>query len=415
MTIASISNLLRLGLCCLLLTACDSGDSLSRIEDQGIITVVSRNGPTTYYLEKGEFAGFEYALAQEFARELGVELRLRAEHNTDDVLMAIRRGQADLAAAGLIVTPTRQQEFRFSQPYEDIQPRFIYLSGSKKPRVLADLVGAELVAAADSNHIDTLTFLRELEPELAWTEVATSEAADLMDMVFSGEADYALIDSNHFSANLSFYPKLRIGFSLDRNDKLAWLFPAGEDSNRLRERADAFFERVHADGTLVQLREQYFGYAWGANPVGTQTFNRNVLRKLPKYEALIRQVAQEYQLDWHLLAAIAYQESHWNPRARSPTGVRGMMMLTTSTAQEMGVQNRLDPLQSLQAGAAPHEACGAGSRRHPRSTLRRHLHGRLGAHRRHAREHGSGRRRRGCDHLAASRRAAPCQGVSHGR
>ena len=94
MTIASISNLLRLGLCCLLLTACDSGDSLSRIEDQGIITVVSRNGPTTYYLEKGEFAGFEYALAQEFARELGVELRLRAEHNTDDVLMAIRRGQA---------------------------------------------------------------------------------------------------------------------------------------------------------------------------------------------------------------------------------------------------------------------------------------------------------------------------------
>jgi membrane-bound lytic murein transglycosylase F len=351
MTIDGILKLLRLVLCCLLVAACDSGDSLRRIEERGAITVVSRNGPTTYYLEKGEPAGFEFALAQEFATELGVELKLRAEHNIEDVLMAIRRGQADLAAAGLTVTPDRLQEFSFSQAYQDIQPHFVYLSGSRKPRELADLVGAELVVAEGSNHVDTLLFLRELEPALQWTEIATAEAADLMDMVSSGEADYALLDSNDFSVNLSFYPKLRIGFSLDRNDKLAWLFPAGEDSQRLRARADAFFERVQVDGTLAQLREDHFGYAWGANPVGTQTFNRNVLRKLPRYENLIRQVAQEYQLDWHLLAAMAYQESHWNPRARSPTGVRGMMMLTNSTAREMGVENRLDPQQSLQGGA----------------------------------------------------------------
>ncbi|MCZ6830826.1 MAG: transporter substrate-binding domain-containing protein, partial [Gammaproteobacteria bacterium] len=314
---ASTLRLLRPGLCCLLLAACSSGDSLSRIEDQGFISVVSRNGPTTYYLEKGESSGFEYAMAQQFAQDLGVKLQIRVEHNAGDVLIAIRRGQAHLAAAGLTVTPARQQEFEFSQPYEDIQPQFIYLSGSQKPRELADLVDAELVVAGNNSHIETLTFLRELEPALVWTEIAAAEAADLMDMVSSGEAAFALIFSNDFSANLSFYPKLRVGFSLDRNEKLAWLFPAGKDSERLRRRADAFFERAQADGTLAQLREQHFGYAWGANPVGTQTFNRNVQRKLPRYEALIRQVAQEYQLDWHLLAAIAYQESHWNPRARS--------------------------------------------------------------------------------------------------
>jgi membrane-bound lytic murein transglycosylase F len=351
MTSTSKTNLLRPALCCLLLAACSGGDSLNRIQDQGYIEVVSRNGPTTYYLEKGEPSGFEFALAQEFAADLGVELEFHAEYTIADVLMEIRRGQANLAAAGLTVTPGRQQEFAFSQSYQQIEPHFVYLSGSRKPRALADLVGATLVVAAAGRHIETLTFLRELEPDLVWSEVETTEAAELMDMVTSGAADYALIDSNDFNANLSFYPKLRIGFSLDRKDQLAWLFPAGQDSERLRARADNFLERLRAEGTLAQLREQHFGYAWGTNPVGTQTFNRNIERKFPEYEALMREVAQEYQLDWHLLAAIAYQESHWNPKARSPTGVRGMMMLTLNTAREMGIENRLDPRQSLQGGA----------------------------------------------------------------
>jgi membrane-bound lytic murein transglycosylase F len=67
---------------------------------------------------------------------------------------------------------------------------------------------------------------------------------------------------------------------------------------------------------------------------------------------MFRQTAEKYNLDWHLIAAIAYQESHWNPRAKSPTGVRGLMMLTLDTAKEMGVTNRLDPAQSLEGGVA---------------------------------------------------------------
>jgi membrane-bound lytic murein transglycosylase F len=85
--------------------------------------------------------------------------------------------------------------------------------------------------------------------------------------------------------------------------------------------------------------------------MGSHTFTSNMRKTLPNYQQLIQQVAAEYQLDWHLLAAIAYQESHWNPLATSPTGVRGMMMLTLPTARELGVQDRLDPLQSLRGGA----------------------------------------------------------------
>ncbi|WP_281645590.1 transglycosylase SLT domain-containing protein [Parendozoicomonas sp. Alg238-R29] len=73
-------------------------------------------------------------------------------------------------------------------------------------------------------------------------------------------------------------------------------------------------------------------------------------RRLPRYYDLFRKVASEHRIDWHLVAAISYQESHWHPKAKSPTGVRGMMMLTLPTAKEMGIRNRLDAEQSVRGG-----------------------------------------------------------------
>jgi membrane-bound lytic murein transglycosylase F len=204
---------------------------------------------------------------------------------------------------------------------------------------------------ADSHHLETLEALREDYPELSWREVEDAEALDLMEMVSRGEAPFALVNSNEFTANHSYYPKLRVGFNLIQEDELAWVFPAGDDNKRLQQRASIFLQRITEDGTLDLLKEQLYGHAWGANPVGSQTFTRRMKQRLPKYERLIREVATEYQVDWHLLAAISYQESHWNPHARSPTGVRGMMMLTMTTAQEMDIDDRLDPAQSLRGGA----------------------------------------------------------------
>ena len=77
---------------------------------------------------------------------------------------------------------------------------------------------------------------------------------------------------------------------------------------------------------------------------------KRVSSRLPDYQEMFQEVAQKYGLEWQLLAAIAYQESHWDHKATSPTGVRGLMMLTLPTAKEMGVKNRLDPRQSLDGG-----------------------------------------------------------------
>ena len=333
------------------LAGCSGEDSLDRILASGELVVATRNGPSTYFIEAGEDAGFEHELVSLFAEELGVEVTYKLRHNISDIFDDLRREQVDFAAAGLSITNSRKAEFRFSYPYYKIDAQILYLAGSDRPRGVEDLVGGRLVTLAGSSHAETFQELQAAYPELTWEEIEDVEPLDLMDMVTSGAANYAIIDSNEFVANRSFHPRLRVGFNLGDQQSLAWAFSQRENDDRLVERVNQFLARLDADGTLEQLKERQFGHAWGVDQVDSQTFNRRMEQRLPRYEKMFQQVASEYQLDWHLLAAISYQESHWNPRARSPTGVRGMMMLTQSTAREMGVENRLDAMQSMRGGA----------------------------------------------------------------
>ena len=328
---------------------CARQDRLERIRDRGELTVVTRNGPATYYEDKTGPAGFEYALSKKFAEELGVRLRVEVRYSIAEILKAVRRGQADFAAAGLAPTERRRKAFDFSHPYFDVNSQVIYLAGTPRPRQLADLADKRVLLLANSSHEEQFRALQAQHPDLNWESIADAESQDLLDMVRAGAV--AIIDSQEFTANRIFFPRLRVAFTLQQASELAWLFAAGPDSASLRHRANQFFRRIAEDGSLELIREQHFGHAWGIEQADSQTFSRRVSKRLPRYEKMIRRVAGEYQLDWHLLAAIAYQESHWDPYARSPTGVRGMMMLTADTAREMKVEDRLDPLQSLRGGA----------------------------------------------------------------
>ena len=80
-------------------------------------------------------------------------------------------------------------------------------------------------------------------------------------------------------------------------------------------------------------------------------FHHHIETRLPQYRRQFEGIAQAYGISWTLLAAQAYQESHWDQYAVSPTGVRGIMMLTRDTASFLGIQNREDPTKSIEGGA----------------------------------------------------------------
>ena len=92
-------------------------------------------------------------------------------------------------------------------------------------------------------------------------------------------------------------------------------------------------------------------FFWKDDKPGMSVFLKRIDSRLPKYKTLFVEAASNIDVDWTLLAAISYQESHWDPKAISNTGVRGMMMLTQKTAKEMGIKKRTNPEESILGGA----------------------------------------------------------------
>lgn len=336
----------------LFLPACARQDSLDHILENGELRVISRNGPTTFYQDKNGPTGFEFALASLLAEDLGVSLQMEPSFKLAEIFNTLQREEADLAAAGLTLTGQRETSYPHSAPYYRLKPQVIYKAGNYRPRSLADLEEMTILVMAGSSHASSLRALQRGGAEqIQWEEVEEADSMELLELVNKGYAQLAILDSNEFTVQQALYPRLKVAFDLGQEQELAWFLPPKRDNTRLLQHIDGFFARLDEDGTMERLREVHFGHTRGITRMGSHTFNRNMRKTLPDYQLLIQQVAAEYQLDWHLLAAIAYQESHWNPLATSPTGVRGMMMLTLPTARELGVNNRLDPLQSLRGGA----------------------------------------------------------------
>ena len=335
-----------------LLSGCDAQDSFEKILSDGELVVVSRNSPTTYYLDKNGPAGFEYALTGLLAKELGVGLRLKTAFNLYDLFAQLRDNDADIAAAGLTLTAERAALYPHSIAYSQLTPQVIYVAGNFRPRGVSDLANMDITVLAESSHADTLRTLQKKQAaELTWEEIDEADTMQLLERLKLGQTELAIVDSNEFAIQQSLYPRQKVAFDLQEEQDMVWYLAPGIANTRLKMFIDTFLARLQADGTMARLREEHFGHTDGVSRISAHVFMQNMRQTLPTYRALIRQVAKEYQMDWHLLAAVAYQESRWDPNATSPTGVRGMMMLTKPTARELGVDNRLDVTQSLRGGA----------------------------------------------------------------
>lgn len=325
-------------------------DKLARILASGTLVVVTRNGPTTYYRGPDGPTGFEYDLIEAFAKYLGVRVKWVFPNNWNDILPMVEYGRVDLAAANLVKTPAREQLVRFGPTYQTIAQQVIYLTGRPRPRKVADLIGKSLVVVANSSFAARLRSLQKQYPKLRW-KTADASAEALLYRVSEGKIDYTIDTSNDFLLNRRFYPQLAVAFNLDKPQPLAWAMRKSPDDS-LYKATVAFFSKIKKNGVLHRIIERYYGHARNFDYVGTFTFLQNMKKRLPALIPIFKAAAKKYHLNWRLLAAQSYQESYWNPNAVSPTGVRGLMMLTLSTAQQIGIENRLNPKQSIMGGAA---------------------------------------------------------------
>ncbi|WP_370978775.1 membrane-bound lytic murein transglycosylase MltF [Agaribacterium sp. ZY112] len=322
---------------------------LEKIQAAGKITMVSRNGSTTYYEGASGLTGFEYLLASAFAKHLNVELEIKDEPDLGTMIATIDQASGQFAAAGLTVTEARQNTVDFGPAYAEVKQTLIYRKGTKRPKTIEDLAGGVLVVIADSSHEENLNKLKFSHPSLRWQVRHGVEMMDLMELVHDGSVDYAVVDSNAYEINTALYPRARRAFDVSEAQALAWAFAKQQDPSLMRE-VEAFFAKPSTHNLIAKLRENFYGHIDKIDFAGSLVFTKRLETRLPRWKAQLQEAAEKHELDWQLLAALSYQESHWNPRAVSRTGVRGFMMLTQGTAKQVGVKNRSDAKQSIDGG-----------------------------------------------------------------
>jgi membrane-bound lytic murein transglycosylase F len=323
---------------------------LDQVLETGQLRVVTRDSPTAYTISPDGPSGPEFDLVQAFADELGVALVIDPVASVSEILPKLLSGEAHMAAAGLSITDTRREYLNFGHPYDSVDVHLIYKLGTGKPRSIDDVFERSIEVMAGSSHVDLLASIQTSYPLLQWSENADIEVAELLTKVAMGEIDLTVADSPDFNIQRHFYPDLRVALDLDIGDPIAWGFPKNS-ADTLLARADDFLIKADRAGILAQVHDRYYGYTKKFDYVGTRNFIRHFENRLPRYREMFEKAGEEWGVDWRLLAAIGYQESHWRSQAVSPTGVRGIMMLTLDTAAYLGLDDRLDPRNSIFGGA----------------------------------------------------------------
>jgi len=331
-----------------LVTCSPRPSALHKVHQRGALRVATVTSATTCYEGPNGYTGYECDLLQGLAKRLRVRLELHLVSSGAEALSALARSEVDLAAAGLNVTPARQQSARFAAPIQSVQMQLVFRSDMPRPADLSELRG-RLAVPSNSPMSELLARQQPNYPMLRWEERDAESAEDLLTQVANGELDYAIANSDLIAVDQHYSPQLRVAFDLSDTQDIAWALPLDDDDS-LYAAVDRYLRQL-GEEELARRRDQYFGHVNPGDYLGVVRFVGDIQQLLPKYRKAFEKAAQRYGIDWQLLAAIGYQESHWDPDAVSFTGVKGIMMLTFNTAQQMAVADREDPVQSIMGGA----------------------------------------------------------------
>ncbi|MGB0732938.1 MAG: membrane-bound lytic murein transglycosylase MltF [Pontibacterium sp.] len=325
---------------------------LDSIRNDGVLVFGTINSPTTYFTDKLGPAGFEYELAQHFAEFLGLELNVVQFPNQKTLLNALANKDILIAGANIEVTEDVANTFSTSPPYLQTQPYLVYRiqQGKKPPQSLDQTYDRQLVLPNDSSAVKSLHQLKEQWPDLAWVVDATRGDLGMMEAVQQSDVDLTIIGDLSYKLNRTYVPGINKSIPVGDAMPISWIYEAHPDHS-FSQKVKDFFALESTKDLLHELKPRYFERENSLGFLDIVTFNKHREQRLPSLLPYFKDASDETGIDWRFLAALAYQESHWNPKAVSPTGVKGVMMLTLAAAAEVNVDDRVDAEQSIRGGA----------------------------------------------------------------
>ena len=336
----------------LMLGCAEQKTQVERIRETGEVRFVIQPGPTAYEQneEQGE-RGMQYELIRLFAAWLGVDFRLTLAGSRDQTTDLLLSGQADVSASGPMRSLEPGDPLAFGPGFQWVTRQVVYRYGYIRPDSLSGIGPHRLHYARGFLARDELDRLRAMYPGLVLVAHDDKDNLDLLEMVEDGTIVYALAWSNEVAYSRISLPDLRVAFDLSRPEPLGWAVRRSPHDDSLIRAIREFHDHIRSKGQLAALIGQVYAFADSFDYVEARSFIDSYGERLPELKPYFRSAAAEFGFDWRLLAAISYQESHWKIAARSPTGVRGLMMLTKQTAKQVGISDRLDPVLSIYGGA----------------------------------------------------------------
>lgn len=325
---------------------------LDNIKKEKELRVVMLNAPSTYYIGTNGPQGFEYDLLKNYADYLGVDLNVTVVNTVAEAIDFAKKSSIHIVSASLTKTSSRMEEFNFGPSYFEVQQQVIcnrkMIHTKTLPRDVESLEGLNIKVGEGTSYSDTVRSLIKDGFDMNITYTSAYSTEELLEQVSLGKIDCTIADSNIYALNLRYYPEMEMAFTISEREQLAWVFPT--ESRKLEIDMYSWLNEFNQKGKMAELKDHYYSNVHYFDYYDYKMLYKRIKNRLPKYKKFFVDAGKKYEIPWKLLAAIAYQESHWNPNAKSFTGVRGMMMLTNATAKLLGIKNRIDPKQSIVGG-----------------------------------------------------------------
>lgn len=322
--------------------------TLHKINKAGQITIITRNTPHCYYLYRDDPMGFEYELAREFADYLGVELKVNLAESWEGMIPLLNDGAGALIAAGMTITPRRQNQVSFSNGYMPIQQHLIAHRHSDKIKSLTELSGKTIHVRQATAYQERLEELQQQGVRLTIELHNDMPTEELIQQVAQGEIGFTVADSNIALLSRRHYPSAIMAHPISDLQHLGWA--VHPEARQLKAKINSFFKAINENGKFDEIYNKYYGGIASFDYVDLKVFHRNIKNKLSRYSPFIKAAAKKYGFDWRLIAAQIYQESHLNPRAKSRAGAKGLMQLLPSTASSLDVNDIYNPVENINGG-----------------------------------------------------------------
>ena len=334
---------------------------LSQIRKRGFITALVDNNSVSYFIYKGNSMGYEYELLKRLADELHVSLRIRLIVNIEEAIDLLNKGEGDVIAFPLTVTEERKQYMTFTKTHFVtsevlIQKKSSGLTDSSQLaeqeliRNPAQLIGKDVYVKKGSSFKSRL---QSLSAQVGGTiniieDNDDEETEALIRKVALGEIKYTVNDQIFAAVNATYYPDLDIETEISESQQIAWAMR--KNSPELLAATNRWLSKIKRQGTFRIIYKKYFNSPRTSLIRMNSDFSSISGGSLSRYDDQIKAGAELIGWDWRLLAALIYQESHFDPRAESWAGATGLMQLMPATLKQYRVHDVYNPDQNMNAG-----------------------------------------------------------------